>query len=322
MKNKIKEYFEEAGEEALGREISGEIEVQDKLEGAYNMNYPVSVGGEKFLMRISPIRGGRYKEYEYKVLKLMEGKNIGPVPYHLDTSRDFFDYPFLIEEWIQGDRIRKLSLKDMRDLAELFHKINSLESKELKDKRFSPENFAEKVSEQIEDYSERNVLDLEFFYDFEDLVPKLVNYMEERKGIFPQEEPIGLSNTDMKVRHIIRTDSGFKVVDWEYAGLDYGSHDIGEFFYHLNWRDLNSNEKKRREFVEEYKNLSCIKNLSERTRVQEVVFSVAETLWCMNHMVDLRENKVPDSMMQGEKIENYREIVERNIEWMSDRLNT
>lgn len=320
MKEKVKKFLKENSKDALGLEPE-KVKVLDKLKGAYNLNYPVQVNGEKFLFRISPLLEGSSKEYEYKVLKLLEKKKLAPKPYFVDTSCGKIKYPFLIEGWIEGESLEELSMEDMDKLAELFYRINSTEPKGLKDKRLGPKEFVKRISWDLNEYTHKGTFNVDLFYDLEEFVPPVIEYLEGKEKLFEKYANYGLSNTDIKPEHIIRTGDGLRVVDWEFAGRDDSSHDIGEFFYHAKWRNIGFNDEKKRRFLEKYRELSSEKRLEERIEVRMAVFAVNETLWFMKHISDLKSESFPSSMKEGDTIEKYRKAIERNFDWLNEKLN-
>ncbi|HWQ75694.1 MAG TPA: aminoglycoside phosphotransferase family protein [Syntrophomonas sp.] len=103
-------------------------EVAYLAQGEYNLNYTVTVGTRKFVLRIntgSQMLLENQIAYEYKALQLLSVSGVTPCPYYLDDSRRELPYGLLIMEFLPGDPLDYSS--DLRHAARTLARIHGLD---------------------------------------------------------------------------------------------------------------------------------------------------------------------------------------------------
>ncbi len=106
MQEKMIRYLRNLSPALLGVRSIDTIEILEMISGSYNLNYHVRVDQKDFIFRINiePQSGlSNQIEYEFGVLKFLEGHRIAPKAYHFDDRRQHFDFDILIEEYLTGD---------------------------------------------------------------------------------------------------------------------------------------------------------------------------------------------------------------------------
>ena len=95
-------------------------------QGEYNMNYLLTQGNAKWVLRVnmgSQIQREDQIRYEHDALKMLAESGMTPRTYFLDDSRSILDHGVLIMAYLSGENF--IYPRDFREAARLFARIHS-----------------------------------------------------------------------------------------------------------------------------------------------------------------------------------------------------
>ena len=84
------------------------LEIHTMTPGSYNLNFHISVDIKEFIFRVNIDQQSglsRQVAYEYNALKFLEGRGLAPDVYHLDDTRQHFEFDILIEQYLEGPHL-------------------------------------------------------------------------------------------------------------------------------------------------------------------------------------------------------------------------
>ncbi len=305
------------------------VEILGMRPGIYNLNFHVGVNQREFIFRINIEQQSGLPnqiEYEYGVLKFLENHGIAPKAYHLDNSRDHFQFGILIEEYLEGPHISPLR-GELREVAELLARLHALKPGDV------PFTVWRRPLIDTYQLARNDLLDYEAKKTPErrtiGLARRVLNNTETRlrdhERLFDTES---LNHTDLACDNFIKTPEGLRLIDWEKPRVDDPSYDISCFLSEpvqlwSSQRVLTGED--RREFVETYVRLAGVREdvLLEKVRVREPLVSLHWILWGANKLCDLREGRTTPELMRvhEEKAERYERVARpENIERILDSM--
>lgn len=247
----IKNYIKNLDPKKLGLNQANNILIKEINRGGYNINYLVNFDNHKFLFRLNLdkyIDVDNQIEYEYQVLKYLEGKDIGPRPYFIDTSKEDLEHDLLVEEFIKNKPL-KFGSKFLKDLGKLVRKLHlvPLPKNDFLIKNSNPLvdqwNFIKKKI----DFIESTKFNQKFLSFIDPYIPKIDRYVFSHSELFPTKE-ICINHRDMVIENVLQTNKGLRFIDWQAAMIDDPSYDLTLFFCDImiEWnlgRGLTDKEK-------------------------------------------------------------------------------
>ena len=329
LQKRIEKYLKNISPEILGVQNMESLEIHKMTPGSYNLNFHISVDIKEFIFRVNiDQQSGLSKQaaYEYNALKFLEGRGLAPDVYHLDDTRQHFEFDILIEQYLEGPHLL-LDKPHITQVAALLSKLHSLGHGGVnfifwQDPLKDTYDFVQK---DIAHYKTRRTAE-------EDIIARSERAVEEIElRILKSDLPFkadSLNHTDVVCDNFIRTSQGLRMIDWEKPRVDDCSYDLSCFLSEPAqlWCTADILKIEDREaFINRYARLSN-KNaeiLIEKVRLREPMVSLHWILWGATKLCDLREERTSPELLGAhqEKIFRYERIARvENVEKLLDSL--
>jgi len=300
---KVEEYIKKLDTQKLkklGIERVGNISVKEMGRGGYNINYLADIGGKKFVFRFNLdkyLDVANQTEYEYDILKHLEKTGIATKAYFIDTSRKFFEYDLLVEEFIENKAVQ-FGNEFLNNFGKLIKKLHSvslpksglliLNSKPLSDQL--------KLIKSKVDFIKSGNFNKDFLDFINPYILKADDYAAKYSGLFKSGD-ICINHRDLVLENVLQTDSGLKLIDWQSPMADDPSYDLAFFTSDTvgEWslgRPFTDGEKKL--FLESY---GADKKLLEKIRIRQPLFYLEIFVWVAFRAAYLR-NKFKKNLVK------------------------
>ena len=329
LQKRIENYLKNIAPEILGVQNMESVEIHKMTPGSYNLNFHISVGVKEFIFRVNIDQQSglsRQIQYEYNTLKFLQGHGLAPDVYHLDDSRQYFEFDILIEQYLEGPYLL-LEKSYIPQVAASLAKLHSLDYHGVnfiawQDPLKETYDF---VQNDIAHYKTRKTAE-------ENIITQSERTLEEiGLRILKSDLPFqadSLNHTDVGCDNFIRTAEGLRMIDWEKPRVDDCSYDLSCFLSEpaelwCSPHVLNAAE--RESFIEEYARLSgkSVELLRKKIRIREPMVSLHWILWGATKLCDLREERTSPELLGSheEKIFRYERIARvENIEKILESL--
>ena len=328
MQETITRYLEDLPPDLLGLRDTGPIEVLQMTPGSYNLNFHVRVDQKDFIFRVNidPQSGLTNQiEYEFSVLKFLEGHRIAPRVYHFDDCRKYFDFDILIEEYLEGPPL-SLQKEFLWEVAELLTRLHALEPGGMPFVIWQDPlaGIYELTHGDLTGYEAAPNHDKKTISLAKKVLAKSETLLNKQRHLFQADS---LIHTDVCCENFVKTAAGLRLIDWEKPRVDDGTYDICCFLSEpvelYNSREvLNSEERKY--FIDAYAGLSG-KNpdhLMEKINIREPLISLHWILWAATMLSNLRDQRTSPELVKAheEKIARYKRVANPvNIERIIER---
>lgn len=329
IQEKITRYLEDLPPAILGLRDTGSIKILEMIPGSYNLNCRVRVDQKDFIFRINiDQHSGLFNqiEYEFSVLKFLEGHRIAPKAYHFDDSRKRFDFDILIEEYLEGSPLT-LDKEYLPEVAELFTRLHNL------DPRGKPfviwqdplAGIYEFIRGDLTGYEATMSPNKKTISLAKKVFAKSETLLDKHRHLFQADS---LIHTDLCCENFVKTAEGLRLIDWEISRVDDCTYDICCFLaepveMYNSKKVLNSEE--RMYFIDAYARLSG-KNpeyLMEKVKIREPLISLHWILWAATMLCNLRDRRTSPELLEVRrgKIAQYERIANpENIEKILEAL--
>lgn len=257
--------------------------------GAHNTNYILKTNKGLQVLRIELNDLGRLKT-EYDFLKKLKG-NFGPEVYFFDSTKKIIDKNYFLEDYVEGKKApEKANKKLIEDVAKFLKKLhaNKVQIKKKGKIYSSLKNYFEdymkrykslkKVLEKRKESSLLKQLD-KLFNDTKTICENNDKLLNKRK-----EQSIIHGNVDPE--HIIYTDNGIKLIDWEFARYGLIESDLTFFIYLY---ELTENQ--RDFFFKKYKYPKTKQKMKE-FNILFLLHHVGLANWCLERIKEVDEGKI------------------------------
>ena len=329
LRKRIEKYLKNIAPGILGVPNMESEEIHKMTPGSYNLNFHISVGVKEFIFRVNIDQQSglsRQVQYEYNALKFLQGHGLAPDVYHLDDTRQYFEFDILIEQYLEGPHLL-LEKSHIPQVAASLAKLHSLDHHGVNFISWQDplKDTYEFVQNDIAHYKTRKTAE-------EKIITQSERTLEEiGLRILKSDLPFqadSLNHTDVGCDNFIRTAEGLRMIDWEKPRVDDCSYDLSCFLSEpaelwCSPHVLNAEE--REAFIEEYARLSgkSIELLRKKIRIREPMVSLHWILWGATKLCDLREERTSPELLGSheEKIFRYERIARvENIEKILDSL--
>jgi thiamine kinase-like enzyme len=326
---KIEAYLKGLPPEVLGIGPVQSLQIMEGYTGSYNLNYHVRVDGKDFIFRINVDQQSGLAdqiEYEFRVLKLLEGRRISPRVYHLDNSRKSFEFGILIEEYISGPYLN-LEPEEMPDVADLLVRLHSHPIANVQMIAWSDplvNNYAQ-VQSDVMSYEARKASDPRIVRLSRRLLTEVESKVHQSRHLYQTDS---LNHTDLAIDNFIRTSDGLRLIDWEKPRLDDHTYDLCCFLAAPTqlWcspKLLSAEGRMRLLSAYAVRSGESEEMLVQKVRIREPLVSLHWIMWSGTKLCDLREGRT-----SGELVECHEAKVERwersasveNVERLFDML--
>lgn len=326
---KIERYLKNLPPGVFGVRNTDSIEFLDMTSGAYNLNFHVRVNQKEFNFRINIEQQSGLSnqiEYEYKVLKFLEGHNIAPKTYYVDNTLNSFDFGILIEQYLSGPHL-SYEEDQVIEVAELLVKLHSLPLTDMKFVIWKDPLGAtyDLVKDDLINYEAGKTCEKKVVHLARELMAKTKTKIDNKRHLFHANS---LNHTDVASDNFIKTSEGLRLIDWEKPRVDDCTYDISCFLSEPAqlWCSRKiMNSANRESFLNTYSRLSGKKKdlLSEKIKIREPLVSLHWILWGANKLSDLRDIRTAPELLEAheEKTDRYERIADpENIEKLLESL--
>ncbi len=331
FEEKIQRYLKDLSPEVLELRSIDSVDILALTPGAYNLNYHVQINQRSFIFRVNIDQQSGLTDqidYEYAALNFLSPQRIAPRAYHIDTSKTFFDFDILIEEYLAGPYL-EYKPDQIRQVAKLLAELHSLPAL---DKAFMiwhdpiehNHNF---VNQDIVQFRSMPAADQQTLR----LAAHLMTKTRERlTGREKDYRPTSLNHTDVVLDNFIRTSAGLRLIDWEKPRLDDSSYDIACFLCEPAqlWCSLNiMNKNDREDFLKTYCGIRGLETDAFRRKVEarEPLVALHWILWGAIKLSDLKNRRTIPELVHAheEKLARYERIANpNNIEKILDSMHS
>jgi thiamine kinase-like enzyme len=329
FRERIEKYLKNIPPGILGVQNMGSLEIHKMTPGSYNLNFHISVGAKEFIFRVNiDQQSGLSKqvEYEYNTLKFLDGHGLAPNVFHMDDTRQYFEFDILIEQYLQGPHL-SLEKSHIPQVAALLAKLHSLDHHEVNFISWQDplKDTYEFVGNDIAHYKTRRTAEEKIIERSEKALAE-IGLRKLKSDLAFQAD--SLNHTDVGCDNFIRTAQGLRMIDWEKPRVDDCSYDLSCFLSEPAqlWCSPHVLTVEDREaFIEEYARLSGknVELLRKKIRIREPMVSLHWILWGATKLCDLREERTSPELLGAheEKIFRYERIARvENIEKLLDSL--
>jgi thiamine kinase-like enzyme len=268
----------------------------------------------------------RQVQYEYDTLKFLQGHGLAPDVYHLDDTRQYFEFDILIEQYLEGPYLL-LEKSYLPQVAASLAKLHSLDHHGVNFISWPDplKDTYEFVQNDIAHYKTRKTAEEKIITQSERTLEEIGLRISKSDLPFQADS---LNHTDVGCDNFIRTAEGLRMIDWEKPRVDDCSYDLSCFLSEpaelwCSPHVLNAAE--REAFIEEYARIrgKSAELLRKKIRIREPMVSLHWILWGATKLCDLREERTSPELLGSheEKIFRYERIARvENIEKLMDSL--
>ena len=329
LRKRIEKYLKNIPPGILGVQNMESLEIHKMTPGSYNLNFHISVDIKEFIFRVNIDQQSglsRQVAYEYNALKFLEGRGLAPDVYHLDDTRQHFEFDILIEQYLEGPHLL-LDKPHITQVAALLAKLHSLDHHggnfiSWQDPLKDTYDF---VRSDIAHYKTRKTAEKKIIACSERTLTEIRLRISKSDLSF---EADSLNHTDVGCDNFIRTAEGLRMIDWEKPRVDDCSYDLSCFLSEPAqlWCSPHVlNAEDREAFIEDYARLSgkSVELLRKKIRIREPMVSLHWILWGATKLCDLREERTSPELLDAhqEKIFRYERIARvENVEKLLDLI--
>ncbi len=323
LRKRIEKYLKNIPPEILGVQNMESLEFHKMTPGSYNLNFHISVDSKEFIFRVNiDQQSGLSKqvEYEYNTLKFLEGHGLSPDVYHIDATRQYFEFDILIEQYLEGPHLL-LEKSHIPEAAALLAKLHSLDhwGVDFVSWQDPLKDTYDFVQNDIVYYKTRKTAEKKIVSRSELALEEIRLRILKSNLAFQSD---CLNHTDVGCDNFIRTPAGLRMIDWEKPRVDDCSYDLSCFLSEPAqlWCSPHVlNAADRGAFVEEYACLSGrnVGLLRKKIHIREPMVSLHWILWGATKLCDLREERTSPELLDAheEKIFRYERIARvENVE--------
>jgi thiamine kinase-like enzyme len=329
LQKRIEKYLKNIAPGILGVRNMESVGIHKMTPGSYNLNFHISVETKDFIFRVNIDQQSglsRQVQYEYDTLKFLQGHGLAPDVYHLDDTRQYFEFDILIEQYLEGPYLL-LEKSYLPQVAASLAKLHSLDHHGVNFISWPDplKDTYEFVQNDIAHYKTRKTAEEKIIAQSERTLEAIGLRVSKSDLPFQADS---LNHTDVGCDNFIRTAEGLRMIDWEKPRVDDCSYDLSCFLSEpaelwCSPHVLNAAE--REAFIEEYARLrgKSAELLRKKIRVREPMVSLHWILWGATKLCDLREERTSPELLGSheEKIFRYERIARvENIEKLMDSL--
>ncbi|MBD3304285.1 phosphotransferase [Candidatus Woesearchaeota archaeon] len=191
--------------------------------GEHNLNYALETGKGKYVLRIYANLQFDNAEKEYKILKKLKG-SLAPKAVFLDTSKEIIEYNYMIQEFIEGTPLKKLSEEHTDKIAGILKKVHAI-----------TDETKERPAQIISDWCRKNMLETskkignEFNKEMTELHDQVKSRVDKIMPLLEKYKRTHLIHDDPVLENFLVQDNHVFLIDWELANYNYFFLDLGTF---------------------------------------------------------------------------------------------
>jgi thiamine kinase-like enzyme len=305
------------------------LKFHEMTPGAYNLNFHISIDDNEFIFRVNiEQQSGLNKQakYEYDIIRFLQGHAIAPDVYHIDDTREHFDFDILIEQYLAGPYLSYEKFQVL-EVAELLARLHSLTPHGMNFITWQDplRDTYKLVENDLENYKTAKTAQKKIITLSDSILKKIRSRISKSDLPFQADS---LNHTDVVCDNFIKTSEGLRMIDWEKPRVDDVTYDLSCFLSEPAqvWCSEHVLDTEDREaFITEYARLSG-KNaelLKKKVDIREPMVSLHWMLWGATKLCDLREARTTPELLGAheEKTARYERLSQvESIEKLLDAL--
>lgn len=192
--------------------------------GAHNLNYVLETNSGKFVLRVYANFQFDNAKGEFRILKRLNG-HLAPKAFLLDASKKYIKYNYMVQEFVSGKPINKLSNKMIIKISKLLKEVHSI----------TEENKERPLKKHISKWAKSNILEKsiclgeEFHKSMIMLYKNVLERLEKCNPLLKKYKRFHLIHEDPVLENFLVQDEKIVLIDWELAMYDYFFKDFGTF---------------------------------------------------------------------------------------------
>lgn len=280
------------------------------------INFTVESNGKRNVIRVFKREGQDKVEEEFEWLKLLP-HDIGPNPIKLDTTKKIIPFPYMIQSFVVGNRVKDWGDEELKALAltmSSFHKIKG---------KYFGENNSKITTLVMVDFL--NKLNSYFFdknkslmddKDIKEIRPKVLKYLEDNQTLFDSIKEFSLIHGDMTNQNMVYDGKKLRIIDWEAASYGDNALDFATFYYddfpYYKWR-VHLKEDQIKILVNEYQKHIPDKTLADRIKVWLVFDKFCSLLYCKWKLDEYDKNPKEKITITKEELNEEIEKIKKSL---------
>jgi thiamine kinase-like enzyme len=308
----IERYLKKLSPDRLGLKTIDSVQILNQTPGSYNLNFHIRVNQIDFNFRINIDQQSGLSnqiEYEYRVLKFLEGRHIGPRAFLFDDTCRDFDFGIMIQEYLKGPHLTQAP-RDITSAAELLSRLHSLKPVGTTFVTWQDPlaDTYQLVQDDISGYASKRSCDKHLLDMAQKCLKELAPRVRQHRGLY---RPESLNHTDVGLDNFIQSPHGLHLIDWEKPRVDDASYDICCFLSEpaeLWCAPKVLDKQERRQFIETYARLSRKDktDLMTKIKIREPMVSLHWILWGATKFCDLQDRSTSPKLIEAHKTKTVR----------------
>ncbi len=283
--------------------LNGLSELQNVKElgkGLANINYFLDFGASKYVMRFNIwpdqvwYNGNEISvESEYQVLKFLEQYNVAPRVYFVDSSKKFFPYGFLIEEYLEHDN--KSVEADFRGVTNTIKNLHAVDTKEVV-KSFRHDANAEDKIKLYDNWltiistNNKSVI-ASLFSKYADIYKQ---YLKDNAELLTGTT---LIHRDLFPENILHKEGGWYLIDWQTAVIGNPIQDISyllwDYIYQYTLKRTLSDEERKEIITAYYGEEVDVQDVLSKVNKLLPIFYIDLFIWLLYKAESIKKQNVP-----------------------------
>lgn len=283
--------FTQQHAELLAQKLPGDCVLLEQLQhGANSRTYLLRMSDQTYVVKTCQIEPDRLRS-EFETLQMVDG--LGPVPVLFDDSS--FSSPVLVMEYVTGDHPEHFDTALATRMADWYGELHK-NTKDVpepvkRDGKFSLSKMAK--TRICERYSyHRSNLPEGLRRDWDPFFDRVSEVGKRWESAFRRSE-VSLVHSDPNDENIFYTDTGVRLVDWEYARFTIKEWDIAMFPNYYEFENDMTTEDLRvfKEHYGELDYLNVIRFLAFMSNMQ----------WLTERLSTVQKEDMPEDVFASDE---------------------
>ncbi len=191
--------------------------------GEHNFNFLLNTNKGAFVLRIYANHQFDNSKKEYEILKKLNGR-YAPKVYFLDSSKSYFKFNYIVQEFVEGTTLNKFSNEDLKELTRILKEIHKIRNMRLK--RMWKEPLGSWIKLNL--FKNSKVLGEKFNSEMKELYYLVKEKIEMIRPLMKRYDRTHLIHDDLVPENVIKTkENKLVLIDWEFATYDYFFFEFG-----------------------------------------------------------------------------------------------
>jgi thiamine kinase-like enzyme len=332
----IEEEHKPNEQEILGRQLTSYLTENDPLgvghyellplpAAEYHQNYKIETEKGSFVVRMSVLQLSRKTDQlaqEYAYLEYLSKFGTAPKPAHIDMNG--FEYPFLIEEFIEGGHIEELTPENLDKCADVLVDLYNTPLEEghpfeVRQPRYEDDlTYYRGVYEEYEGAEE-----IAHWAERVDASTQQVAVVLERlQPLLENTEP-KLIRRDANPKNLIDQGDHLRWIDWEVARVDDPVTTLASFINETelyDWFDPKLQPEQREAIAGQFFTKTGLQHGQELLQARLLLERYWGMIWAIERICKHKRGELPEHLSTKERLDWYEFIAEESHEALQKDL--